>query len=180
MRCEQCSRYLCQFCTDAHKTASNTKNHTMKSLNELEGRQTIIAEGIRCQKHQAEFVKLYCSTCGSTMCRDCAVMDHRGHDFAFITEVAQRNKDELQMLLAEVKKGKKAVSAAMDNLGQLERVLNARCESTIEKVNRHFEKLAGALHTEKNRIVSEVTALKEFKLKKLSAQRGQLEVTPAG
>ena len=74
----------------------------------------MIAETIRCTKHKDEIVKLYCTTCQATICRDCTIVDHRQHDFSFVEDVAKEKKEELQKLVEEVKERKKEVSDGLE------------------------------------------------------------------
>ena len=179
-RCEQCSRYLCQFCTDAHKRFRDTKDHIPKSISELkESPPSMIAETVRCTKHKDEIVKLYCTTCQATICRDCTIVDHRQHNFSFVEDVAKEKKDELLHLLEEVKERKTQVSEVLEKVSEREKSLDARNESTVTEITEYFESLAKVLDVRKNELVEKATALKDAKQKQLHAQREGLGTTLA-
>ena len=179
-RCEQCSRYLCQFCTDAHKRFRDTKDHIPKSISELkESPPSMIAETVRCTKHKDEIVKLYCTTCQATICRDCTIVDHRQHNFSFVEDVAKEKKDELLHLLEEVKERKAQLFEGLANVSEREKSLDARNESTVAEITEYFENLAKVLDVKKNSLIEKATALKDAKQKQLHAQREGLETTLA-
>ena len=179
-RCGQCSRYLCKFCTDAHKIFRDTKDHILKSISELKASPpSMIAETVRCTKHKAEVVKLYCTTCQATICRDCTIVDHRQHDFSFVKDVAKEKKDELLHLLEEVKERKAQVSEGLAKISKREKSLNKRNKSTVAEITEYFDNLSKVVDVRKNELVEKATALKDAKQKQLHAQREGLETTLA-
>ena len=139
----------------------------------------MIAETIRCTKHKDEIVKLYCTTCQATICRDCTIVDHRQHDFSFVEDVAKEKKEELQKLVEEVKERKKEVSDGLEKKkGRQERV-SERKESTIAEINKYFENLNETLAFKRNEMIENSEAQDDVKQKQLYAQREELETTLA-
>ena len=179
-RCIQCNRYLCQFCTDSHGRFRDTSDHIPKSLNELRaGGPSIIADTVRCLKHKDEVIKLYCTTCETTICRDCTIVDHRKHSFSFVEDVATEKKNELLKLLEKVKERKTEISNGITNISEREESVSARNESTVAEINKYFDNLAKILDIRKNELIEKATLTKDSKHKQLQAQREQLEITLA-
>ena len=177
-RCVQCNRYLCQFCTDAHKRFQDTKDHILKTISELKASApSTFAETVRCTKHKDEVVKLYCTTCQATICRDCAIVDHRQHNFSFVEDVAKEEREELQNLVEEVKKRKKEVSEGLQKVKERQQSLSKRNESTIAEINKYFENEIKTLDVKRNELIKKSKTLDDEKQKQLFAQREGLETT---
>ena len=91
-RCLTCSDYLCKGCLKIHRKQRLTRNHVVKTLEEI--KQSDKKTGVQslhkrqhCQEHEDELLKLYCKTCKKVICRDCALVTHREHSYAFVREV---------------------------------------------------------------------------------------------
>ena len=100
----------------------------------MDSKIPVIAETDRCVKHEDEVLKLYCNTCQETICRDCIIIDHHQHDFAFARDVFQEKKDELLRLVGEVNLKKSEMS---DNLAFLKEVESNFHESNIQLRKRN-------------------------------------------
>ena len=180
-RCSDCGIFLCQFCTESHKRSRATKQHELMTIEELKsspGPQKI-ADKIRCPKHKDEIIKLFCKTCQTTICRDCTIVDHRQHEYAFVEEVAVEKKRHLQSNLEEVKERKERVVQGMVNLKKIDESLEAKKKSTIAEINHHFGQLAKAVESRKMEMVEQATSLTNGKQKKIHAQLEVLEVALA-
>ena len=176
-RCQQCTRFLCQFCTESHRRSRDTKTHTLSTLDELrESDLPVIAETVRCQKHEDEVIKLYCKTCQETICRDCTIVDHRQHDYVFARDVSQEKKDELLRLVGEVKQKRSEMAESLEYLKKLEEIVNESNESTVPKINQYFADLVSVAKNKQNEFLEEATAVKNVKLKQLHLQREELEL----
>lgn len=176
-RCRLCTRYLCQFCTQAHRRSRDTKTHTLDTLDELRESDTpVIAETVCCVKHEGEIIKLYCKTCEETICRDCTIVEHRQHDYVFARDVSQEKKDELLRLVEEVKQNRSEMTKCLEYLKKMEEVVKESNESTIEKINQYFEKLVSDAENKKNNFLEETTDVKNAKLKQIHLEQEKLEL----
>ena len=180
-RCSDCGIFLCQFCTESHKRSRSTKQHKLLTVEELKsnpGPQKI-ADNIHCPKHKDEIVKLFCKTCQTTICRDCTIVDHRQHEYAFVEEVAVEKKQHLQSNLEKVKERKEKVIQGMVNLKNFYESLEAKKKSTIAEISHHFDQLAKAVESRKVEMVEQATSLTNGKQKQIHAQLEVLEVALA-
>ena len=180
-RCNECEIFLCQFCTESHKRYRSTKVHKLLTLEELKshtGPQNV-AEKIKCPKHKEEVIKLFCKTCHTTICRDCAIVDHQGHKYAFVEDVADEEKQYLERNLDEVKLRKVRVGQGIANLNKFNESLEAKKKSTISEVNEHFDELVRAVECRRREMVEKATSLTATKQKQIQGQLEELEVALA-
>ena len=176
-RCNECGIFLCQFCTDSHKRYRSTKHHILLSMKELKSNPApqTIAEKMHCHKHKEEVIKLFCKTCQTTICRDCTIVDHQGHNYGFVEEVAVGEKQKINRDLNRVKQRKTRLVEGIANLTKFNENLDAKKNSTISEINQHFYELAKATECQKQEMVERATLLTNSKQKEVRAQLEILE-----
>ncbi len=150
----------------------------MEELKSNVGPQNI-AEKIRCPKHKEGFIKLFCKTCQTTICRDCTIVDHQGHKYGFVEEVAVKGKQNLQRSLNEVKQRKGRVVQGIVNLRKFSERLEDKRNSAVSEINQHFTELMKATESKNREMVQEATSLINSKQKQIRAQLEVLEVALA-
>ena len=171
-RCNECGVFLCQFCAVFHKRSRSTKHHGLLTMEEMKSNQSpqTIAEKMRCSKHKQEIIKLFCKTCQKTICRDCTIVDHQGHKYGFVEEVAVDEKQKIKRDLNRVKERKTRVAEGIQNLMKFSQSLEAKKKSTISEIRRHFDQLTKAMGNRKQELVEKATSLTNSKQKQVHAQ----------
>ncbi|XP_066286150.1 uncharacterized protein [Branchiostoma lanceolatum] len=97
-RCSECAEFLCESCESAHRRVRATKGHTLFTFEELKtGKYDNVFRAKKapsCSKHSGEILKLYCRTCKTLICNECALFEHREsqHDFAHMSDVAAKKR----------------------------------------------------------------------------------------
>eukprot|EP00058_Branchiostoma_floridae_P026042 XP_002611532.1 hypothetical protein BRAFLDRAFT_63831 [Branchiostoma floridae] len=92
-RCSECAEFLCESCESAHRLQRATKGHTLFTFEELKtGKYDGVFKTRKappCPKHSGEILKLYCRTCETPICNECALFEHRDsqHDLKRIEEL---------------------------------------------------------------------------------------------
>ena len=180
-RCNECGVFLCQFCAVFHKRSRSTKYHELLTMEEMRSNPApqTIAVKMRCSKHKEEMIKLFCKTCQTTMCRDCTIVDHQGHKYGFVEDVAVGEKRKINEDLNRVKERKTRVVEGIVNLMNFNESLEAKKKSTISEIRQHFDELAQAMEYRKQEMVEKATSLTNSKQKQVRAQLEILEMALA-
>ena len=124
----------------------------MEELKSNPAPQTI-GEKMQCSKHKEEMIKLFCKTCQTTICRDCTIVDHQGHKYGFVEEVAVHGKQKINEDLGRVKERKTRVVEGIWNLTKFNESLDAKKKSTISEIHQHFDELTKAMEYRKQEMV---------------------------
>ena len=78
MRCITCCLHLCEICSQGHIRRKSTSNHKLVTLEELQfSGPPNLPKSDLCYLHDGEEVRLFCKTCQKTICRECAINDHK-------------------------------------------------------------------------------------------------------
>ena len=188
--CHDCSKYICTDCAKAHKQMWLLSSHHVVSIDSL--RSTIIENPpeklqvvygeVKCSKHQDEPLKLYCYSCNKLVCRDCIVIDHKDHNYAFVIDAAPLCKAEIQENSESVKKITEGVKSAVKLLGDSKKKLSDHGAETTrsidEAIDEIIEKLAEKRREMKekaNRIVNEAEEKIATEEKNAQLAVGELE-----
>jgi hypothetical protein len=100
-KCLDCNDFLCQLHSIHHTKSRKTHNHIIKALkikdDEKFSYPTLdqITVNANCKVHAMELV-LFCFKCKEPICRDCGLTTHKIHDYKFLTEVIQEEKEVLK------------------------------------------------------------------------------------
>ena len=162
-RCLTCSEYLCKGCFAIHQQLKLTRDHSMLTLEKIKhfDRSSGIKNVQRrqyCEEHKSEDLKLFCTTCEKVICRDCALVKHREHDYAFITEACCDVQKTLESLLKAVKGkenefqvNKKHIEdfqkASRDVLYSCLKETNTACDQLVEAIEARRAFLVAKLHS---------------------------------
>ena len=179
-RCTTCSHFLCEFCTQAHQRARNTRSHNLVSLEEAKkmGSAAVTKPAI-CQEHDGEVMKLFCNTCEEAICRDCTIIKHRDHKYTFVKDAFAKGKENLLKILSEAETKATSLTEAVAGVLEMKDNVNSYADETVQEVVECFTDLTTSLNTRCHQLVTEIGELKNSKLKSLEIQQEQLETALA-
>jgi hypothetical protein len=109
--CRECCKCLCSFCAAHHQRALVTKQHSTRTIEDMQGLVRSAAhsgsfplgEKSFCSTHPREENEFYCTHCARVVCAKCAIVDHDNHHRLPIAESAERFKTtELEGWLSAV------------------------------------------------------------------------------
>ena len=140
--CQQCSKYICVKCDEAHKTKS-LFSHEVVSIDSL--RTTIgkspadslpvVCQEVKCSKHKDEPLKLYCRDCHKLVCRDCILIDHKDHVYAFVVDAAPQCKSEIKRKAESVNQISVGLRSAVKSLSDSEKELSDHSTATMKAID---------------------------------------------
>ena len=177
--CRTCG-FVCQFCEETHQYWDNLTNHEIIDLDTLTGDVTTLVPPLKktlfCSKHPAKEADLYCDECDELICRDCIVRVHRDHQYDLVPESFAKQEKVIVTSLSSVEQQLATLHRAVESL-------DARCATIIEQktavvaeIDSAITQLQQALEVRKTELVSQAEQIAQQKLKKLAAQRNELEL----
>ena len=114
--CNDCKEYICAECVKAHKRLRKFSSHKIVSIELIcsifsKGHHLpVVHHEVTCTKHVYEPLMLYCHDCHKLVCRDCIVIDHKDHKYAFVVDAAPLCKTEIK------KKAESVISEILEGL----------------------------------------------------------------
>ncbi len=177
--CRQCTKFICEKCTDMHKEWDELKNHEIVSIQKVEGDLIRLVSpkkmSPRCPKHD-ENMKLYCEPCGELICIHCTVQIHKDHKYYVIADTFESHKKEILDSLGPVEKQLEATDTALVNLDGRHAEIVEHGGKLATNIHSKFDEIHQALYAREGELMAELEGHTQQQLKSLSAQREEVEI----
>ena len=179
--CPTCSKFLCEFCSKAHKRQVDYRDHKTVSLGDLDDK-TIKAgfeQPRRCPHHSDELLKLYCKTCYKLICRDCTLVDHHNHKFGFLKDVRPGIQKQVEASVEMVATKQKELETQLELLKSIEKSRQDHSTFLENKVSDAFDSYIAKLQSHRKQLVEQEMKSKDADLKQIWAQKDFVKMTLA-
>ena len=133
--CNECAEYLCDQCVQAHKRVKITKDHTIRAKSAVSGGTASAVERIMyCQEHKQEQLVLFCESCDLLTCRNCQLLRHKDHKYAFVDEASSVYKEQLSLIVSKIKEKKTYISNAKSLITRRHKEIVAKEEVVTKEI----------------------------------------------
>ena len=177
--CRQCTEFICDLCSTMHKEWKEFKGHEVVSMEKVEGDliRLVSPKKVtpRCTKHNKN-LKLYCESCEELICRDCTVHIHKDHKYCLISDTIESHKEEILVSLEPVEKQLEATNTALIGLDGRRDEIVARSVTMETKIHETFNEIHRTLKAREAELMAQLEGHTQQQLKKLSAQREEVEI----
>jgi len=169
---------LCQNCVIAHERIRQTKDHKVVCFEELQN--NAIYDAMKCPSfcgiHDREMLKYFCETCDNAICRDCAIYDHREHNYVDLKEAVKVHRESVIGLLDNTKRQLPVIKLALNEVIEVTDCLNERRDAVKDEITHTIDEHIRSLEEKKRRLVENLDDIFQCKEKVLKDQRSLLEV----
>ena len=173
--CVDCTEWLCDQCTQAHRRVKVTKDHTVEpkenGVGGPQGRDAFItarSQLLPCPAHPSEHLKLYCDTCARLTCRDCQLVEHKDHKYQFLPEAAAGYRDFLVALLSKIREKQTYIENAKSLIDHRNREIVTKEMTVVQEVKTFAMGLITEVNRKGRQLIGELQAI-------CNAKRRQLE-----
>ncbi|XP_065889182.1 E3 ubiquitin-protein ligase TRIM71-like [Dysidea avara] len=177
--CLDCEEALCQDCNEFHRKWKDFKSHKTVPVSEfLQNPKQAVATPEKaefCKSHTRQALDLYCKTCSSLICRDCTLKDHprghRDHDFDFVDEVVDEEREKMKKVTAPLKQLLERVRNGVKKIEHCEKQVDIESEANIEKIRATYGEVYKLLKQQEEETVGKVNTIKISFKKTLAVQK---------
>ena len=170
--------FLCANCSTAHKNVPSTKNHSLMTLKDLSTPKTSVTSiksSPLCQKHPEELLKLYCQDCEILVCRDCVLVTHKTHNYSFVDDVIEKEKQQLKdVTLRELDKILTSTSEAINDVEQTQAKILSDNDQHINQLNKTFRDITDMANKHKKTVLDKINQMAKDDLSPLQKQQDDL------
>jgi len=148
--CPVCAINLCESCRRDHDRHEPFRVHATVPVAQRD------RSALRCETHEAEYVRYYCASCIAPLCAVCAVVDHVGHQTSDIAVALCGKQDSIDVAINKITE---RVAQYEDSLAQLEDVCNIRdaaMKKTRTEIDRHAAAIIAAVHAYRQELFDEL------------------------
>ena len=162
-----------------HKEWDELKGHEVVSMEKVEGDwiRLVSPKKVtpRCTKHD-EYLKLYCEPCGELICTHCTLHVHKDHKYCVIADTFESHKEEILVSLEPVEKQLEVTNTALLRLDSRCDEIVARRVAMETEIHKSFDEIHKTLEAREAELVVQLEGHTQQQLKKLSAQREEVEI----
>ncbi|XP_065889178.1 E3 ubiquitin-protein ligase TRIM71-like isoform X2 [Dysidea avara] len=177
--CMECEDPLCHDCTEIHKKVKALKSHKTVPVKEfLQSPKQALATPEKaefCKSHSEQKLDLYCKTCSKLICQYCTLKDHprghRDHDFDFVDEVVDEEREKIKQVTAPLKQLLERVRNGVNKIEHCEKHVDIESEANIEKIRATYGEVYKLLKQQEEETVGKVNTIKISFKKTLAVQK---------
>ncbi len=178
--CPACNRFLCEFCSKAHKRLVDFRTHTLVPLDKADAEALKAFERLRhCSQHQGEVLKLYCKTCHCLICRDYTIVEHRDHAFGFTATLRPEVQQEIQEMATAMAAKQREFQAHLEFMKAAEKGRGEHSGELQKEINAAFDSVVKAVEQQRQILLQQEESGKTADLKEIWAQKEFIEMTLA-
>ncbi|XP_035681634.1 E3 ubiquitin-protein ligase TRIM56-like [Branchiostoma floridae] len=177
-RCSDCAEFLCESCELAHRLQRATKGHTLFTFEEL---KTGKYDGVfrtrkvpPCPKHSGEILKLYCRTCETPICNECALFEHRDlqllHNITRIEEVATEKRKTILDLTPQCQAQVQFFQRTEEVQNRLKEQLQKNTELARQNVHQTVQTMVALVKEEGERLLACIDTEETSRKKQIEAE----------
>lgn len=177
--CLNCTEWLCDACVQAHQRVRVTKDHEIKSREELKEslkNQGRTERALFCQKHPSEKLKLFCANCERLTCRDCQLLEHKDHKYQFVNEAAVRYRDAFRKRLEILREKIGPLAESIEAVQNSAKHLDHKADVVANEIKVSSLDIIKAVKQRESVLLNELKALVHFKRKMLTKQSKDLRL----
>ena len=152
--CSDCGNFLCDFCDQYHKRAAKFKSHVLVLPKQAKKKSK--PKSFQCATHLTESLEVYCITCKSIICRDCALYAHCGHKFKQAVEASDEIRKSLVSDSEELMVKLRTFRSHAEAVAKVEKHVTTYPEKVEAFITAQFEELHKMLEKHKETLLKEV------------------------
>lgn len=163
--CPVCAINMCHVCKRDHDRHEPFRLHTAVPVAQRD------RSALRCETHEAEYVRYYCASCIAPLCAVCAVVDHVGHQTSDLAVALCGKQDSIDVAINRITE---RVAQYEESLARLEDVCNIRdaaVKKTRAEIDRHAAAIIAAVHAHRQELLDELDARHSSSQKLIDMER---------
>ena len=134
---------------------------------------------LHCDEHKDEPLKLFCKTCEKVICRDCALVKHRQHDYVFVHEFRHEIQTQLEALVKKAEEKQAQFKVHVEHMAKARKSSSAAFNASKQEANTFFDKMVQSIEARRKKVLTDLDALIQTEEKKLNAEADYLELALA-
>ena len=142
---------MCKLCYSTQKCSVNQKSY-LKDLSTPKTSVASVKSSPFCQKYPEEMLKLYCQDCEVLVCRDCVLVTHKSHNYSFVDDVIEDEKQQLKdVTLQELDKIMMSTTEAINGVEKMQANVLSHNDQHIAQLNTTFQKITHMVNKRKKK-----------------------------
>ncbi|XP_077985138.1 E3 ubiquitin-protein ligase TRIM33-like [Glandiceps talaboti] len=178
--CTDCNLALCENCVRAHAKIPVTRFHCIISPEDYERLKVSdpvsVQAPVYCSLHPGIKVKLYCETCESAVCSECAVFGHSEHKCKYVKNAASEIQYALELYIIFFKGSENEVKVSQANIIETLQTLETIYKAECQKLREHINQVVCQVQQAGDKLLKEMKEIYNEHKTELNAQYKELDI----
>ncbi|PIK59968.1 hypothetical protein BSL78_03123 [Apostichopus japonicus] len=163
-RCIDCNMHVCVTCKQFHDKIPDCHDHKVIPIDKFSDENymkgILALEVPQCSEHQKEKLRFYCTTCSKLVCRDCAIVGHRGHECLEAKNRVNIAKQNLQLAIENSGKPVMSVRQISAKVDAATISVEKQIDDSERKVDQQYDQVIERLNADRNKLKQELEKIK--------------------
>ena len=163
--CPVCAINLCESCKRDHDRHEPFRVHAAVPVAQRD------RSALRCEMHEAEYVRYYCSSCVAALCAVCAVVDHVGHSTSDLAVALSGKQDSIDFAINKITEHVSQYEQLLVQFEDVCSIRDAAVKKTRAEIDRHSAAIIAAVHARRQELLDELDARHSSSQKLIDMER---------
>lgn len=174
--CIDCSQKLCRPCSRPHKMWIGGP-HQLRELADVGKTEVLLQQRrSRCEKHEFNFIELYCFDCKVSLCIKCFAVGHTQHKCGETEQVADEFTKHIDADVKQVRQRLCEFTVAMAKAEEKSAKFCSDVEKAEKEIAEMGEKLKQLIDKHVDELQQQVRELRAVTVKDIEAQKDSLSL----
>ena len=180
--CCTCCEFLCEMCSDHHRSWRKTLNHELVNCTKGDGGKgtksalkNISHKILHCQVHTNEILNFYCNTCSCLLCLHCIVLKHKDHDYSEMEVVKEKEKSDLLSYLGKAESARDKLKDSISRGEKVVQQVQAAQKDVDKSIEETFDRLNHSLQNRRKVLLGKSSEIALGKVTALTLQGEDLK-----
>ena len=177
MFCMECQEYMCDQCSDIHKSMKVSRAHRLRSTVECPSlKECLELSASYCEQHPNKEIEIYCEECKAVCCMMCYIQNHQSHKCCDVNKVADDFKARIKSDLVEIEKLVSDNKKQTGNVQSMSKDYVKSVDLRKSEIAQKSENLKAFVDKHKSILLDELEKKKQNQLKEYSSYEEDLQL----
>ena len=151
------------------------------NISAQESAQPSVSSLVTCSDHENEEVKLYCESCGMTICFLCAISGgkHQTHQYCILSDAYMKYESDIRASVKSLDDGCKEIMVLLEQVDTKSNNIREQEVTMKKRIDDNFQELHDFLNAQHAELEGNFREVMHGRLKMLSARKDEIETVQA-
>ncbi|XP_050389428.2 tripartite motif-containing protein 45 [Patella vulgata] len=177
-RCEDCEQYMCSCCRKMHDALKVCRDHVVVYVNAPAGDNPMSKSEDVCPNHPEKDIRCYCKDCSLSVCTDCFVIGHNGHNFLDLQDdkIKVETREKLKQLKADLDARTEQFAKYSNSLKALVTDIDRSADESCAAVDKQVETICSEVKQLGDDVKIQIQKSRDAEIDKMTKPLKEMEI----
>ena len=179
--CLHCDIFLCISCVTVHEKLRVTSTHQVVSIDDIKSGKVNLDSVLNqkqyiCSTHHGKAMDLFCKKEECLICLGCAIVQHRDHQYDYISKIVEEQKQGIELVLPHMKANINQLEQVITDIEKRQLQMQKRKEESVLRIEETFEEIKAVIMQRKEELLHKVNETVQGRIQSLNKQLNETEI----